>query len=231
MTASQNVLTTSHTVEVVFAGDGVSLSGRIDYPETPFPTSGYPLVFVLSHAGCNSIQECQHYAEIGLPNGYAVFRWDRRGTGRSGAGGRGSTTQDAVNAYKTALKQEHINHRQTVIIAQNCATKLLGTTFGLFARVQMPYGVTLVGNQLDETDITAITTQLHIVQAQDDWNDPEQYAEIVCETHRAHYKYGASFYVAEDADRKLIDNRSGKFHRGALKSIGGWLEGLQGASV
>ncbi len=231
MTASQSARTASNVVEVVFAGDGVSLSGQIDYPETPFLTSGYPLIFVLPHVGCNSVQDCQHYADISLPKGYAVFRWDRRGTGRSGAGGRGSTTQDAVNAYKTALKQEYIDHRHTVIIAQNCKTKLLGTTFGLFARLQLPHGVALVGNQLDETEITAITTRLHIVQARDDWNVPEQYAEAVCGTHRAHYKHGASFYVADHADRKLIDNRSGSFHRGALKSIGGWLEGLRGVSV
>src|SRR5215212_8223910 len=98
--------------EVIFAGDEVRLAGQIDYPDTPRPQDGYPLLFVLHHACCTSREDYSEYAEIALANGYAVFRWDKRGTGRSGDSGRGSTTQDAVNAYDIALTQPDINRKR-----------------------------------------------------------------------------------------------------------------------
>src|SRR6185295_12539546 len=107
-----------HTEELVFAGDGVRLSGQIDYP-TPLPHQhSFPLLFVLHHAGCDARDGYLPFAEAGLAAGYAVFRWDKRGTGRSGAGGRGSTTQDAVNAYEIALEQAHVDRKLVIILAQ-----------------------------------------------------------------------------------------------------------------
>ena len=64
---------------------------------------------MLHHACCNTREDYNDYAEVALANGYAVFRWDKRGTGRSGDSGRGSTTQDAVNAYDIALAQPDVN--------------------------------------------------------------------------------------------------------------------------
>jgi len=108
----QDVLTIGHTIELTFAGDNVRLAGQLDYPDRPKPEQGYPLLFVLHHAGCNARADYGHYARMGLMKGYAVFRWDKRGMGRSGASGRGSTTQDAVNAYEIALSQPGINRRR-----------------------------------------------------------------------------------------------------------------------
>ena len=114
MVAHQGIFTVRHTREITFAGDGVPLSGQIDYPQTPAPVAGYPLVFILHHAGCNAREDYQHYADAALRGGFAVMRWDKRGTGRSGAGGRGSTTQDAVNAYEAALEQPKIDREHVI---------------------------------------------------------------------------------------------------------------------
>src|SRR5687768_15080584 len=121
MTSNQAIpgttlLQTLHTTrELRFAGDGVLLAGQIDYPLTPRPAAGYPLLFILHHAGCNT-RDCYHdYAEMALETGFAVFRWDKRGTGRSGAGGRGSVTQDAVNAYEVAMEQPNVDRHRVVV--------------------------------------------------------------------------------------------------------------------
>ena len=195
---------TTHTHELVFAGDHVRLAGQIDYPTTPPPQGGYPLLFVLHHAGYDSREWYWPYAQIGLESGYAVFRWDKRGTGRSGGSGRGSTTQDAVNAYEIALEQERINHHRAVILAQGSGTALLGSSYGLFARVQKPYGVLLISNMLNVDSILAVDTRIQIVMGNLDWNPWQQYARAACAAHKLAYKHGADYYVVPGADRSII---------------------------
>jgi uncharacterized protein len=217
------------TRQLTFAGDGVRLAGQIDYPETSPPSkAGYPLVFILPHAGCNDRQAQKHFAQTGLNCGFAVFRWDKRGTGRSGAGGRGSTTQDAVLAYEIALEQPGVDRRHTVIIAQSEGTVMLGDAFGLFARVQHPFGVVLAGNMLDKKAIRAIDAPVQIIVGDQDWHDWRTYARDACAVHGVTYSHGTDFYVATDAGRRLLvgegDNRV--FHGGAERVLRNWLQKL-----
>jgi hypothetical protein len=195
------------TIGLVFAGDDVRLYGQIDYPDSPPPSDGYPLIFILHHAGCNSLSWYSPFARVGLQNGYAVFRWDKRGTGRSGAGGRGSAAQDAVNAYEIALEQPHINRKRAVILAQDAGTGLLGHAFGLFARLQKPHGVILATNTLEPQEVLALDTHVHIIMSETDWNPWQQYAQGACEAHMAAYHdHDASFYVVPGkVDRTLIE--------------------------
>lgn len=214
------------TRELKFAGDRVVLAGQIDYPASPRPEGGYPLIFVLHHAGCNTRECYNHYTELALECGYAVFRWDKRGTGRSGAGGRGSTTQDAVNAYEVAIEQEHVNPRRVIILAQGAGTGLLGSSFGLFARIQQVYGAILVSNLLDQDAILAVEAPVLVVMADSDFNPCSTFAEGACSAHNAAYKYGAQYYIAPNADRDLADltNAALPFHPGARRVMQDWLK-------
>jgi pimeloyl-ACP methyl ester carboxylesterase len=218
------------TCEIAFAGDSVRLAGQMDYPQSaPALGSGYPLIFTLHHAGWKSRDDYRQYAQVALNSGYAVFRWDKRGMGRSGAGGRGSTTQDAVNAYETALSQSNIDHKRVVILAQGEGTMMLGSAFGLFARVQQPAGVILVGNMLDETAVLAINSRLQIIQGEHDWNLPSDYALAPAANHAKKYSHGAAFYVARDASRELTVGQgdSQAFHFGAAHTIRDWLKSIE----
>jgi alpha-beta hydrolase superfamily lysophospholipase len=221
---SQEGMVVAHTEELVFAGDGVRLSGQIDYPRPPSRITSVPLLFILHHAGCEARDGYQHFAHFGLSAGYAVFRWDKRGTGRSGAGGRGSTTQDAVNAYEVALEQARVDRRRVVILAQDAGTGLLGDSFGLFARRQPPRGVVLATNMLDEKAILAIESQLLIIMGQHDWNPWQKYGKAASDAHNEAYKHGSAYYVAPYANRMLLDIRSDAFHAGARNTLQDWLQ-------
>lgn len=212
------------TEELVFAGDGVRLAGQIDYPIPAPRQTTFPLLFILHHAGCDDRDGYRHFGQAALSAGYAVFRWDKRGTGRSGAGGRGSTTQDAVNAYEIALEQPQVDRRRVVILAQDAGAGLLGDSFGLFARVQNPYGVVLATNVLDEKAVLAIDTRLLVLVGQHDWNPWQRFGKSVCDAHNEAYKHGAFYYVAPYADRMLIDPRSNRFHFGADNALQDWLK-------
>lgn len=215
-----------YTTDLVFAGDGVRLAGQIDYPARPLRSRSFPLVFVLHHAGPEDRDGYEAFAELGLEAGYAVFRWDKRGTGRSGAGGRGSTTQDAVDAYEVALAQPYVDPRRVVILAQDAGAGLLGSSFGLFARVQHPRGVILATSTLDENEVLAIEANLLIVMGQHDWNPWRSYGKAACDAHNAAYKYGATYYAAPYADRMLIDPRTNCLHYGAQNMMLDWLQTL-----
>jgi alpha-beta hydrolase superfamily lysophospholipase len=219
-------VTTERTIELVFAGDSVRLAGQIDYPNSPPPADGYPLIFILHHAGCDSRKWYEPFAQIGLANGYAVFRWDKRGTGHSGASGRGSATQDAVNAYEVALEQPYVNHKQAVILAQDAGTGLLGSAYGLFARLQKPHGVILVSNMLDEDAVAAIDAPVYILMSETDWNPWQQYARSAAVAHDEAYRLGSSFCVVPDADRKLIDDDTRSLPPAARSILADWLQDL-----
>lgn len=214
--------------ELVFAGDKVRLAGQMDYPLALTPYDGFPLLFILHHAGCESREWYEHFAQIGLHSGYAVFRWDKRGTGRSGASGLGSSTQDAVNAYEIALEQPYINRKRTVILAQGAGTALLGSSYGLFARIQSPYAVILASNMLDDKAVLAVDTRLYILMSDQDWNPWGQYAQTACQAHRAAYKHGAAYKVVSGADRKLMcnDGHEEHLHPQAGLVLADWLKQL-----
>lgn len=224
----QDKTASDQTRELIFAGDDVRLSGQVDYPTITPPPDGFPLLFILHHAGCEGREWYQPFAQVGLHAGYAVFRWDKRGTGRSGASGCGSTTQDAVNAYDIALEQPHINRKRVVILAQGAGTGLLGSSFGLFARLQTPYGVILASNMLDETEVLAIDAPVQIISGEHDWNPHQSFVEGAAQIHNKTYAHGATFHIIPGADRKLLitQNDSPTLHPAALTHIHDWLTKL-----
>lgn len=222
-------LLAAHPREVIFAGDNVRLAGQIDYPKTP-PVNGvsYPLMVVLHHAGGNTRVDYRHYAQIALECGYAVFRWDKRGTGNSGASGLGSALSDAVAAYAIALKQPNIDQMHTVILAQGEGTLLFSEGFAEFEAVQPVFGALLIGNMLDEREILNIKTRVQILLGAKDWLNWEVYGKAASDSHRRTYNYGAQFTVAHHADRMLFDTRKPgmRFHIGAKQIIKDWLNEL-----
>jgi len=182
-------------------------------------------MFILPHAGCNDMHTYTQYANLALAHGYAVFRWDKRGTGRSGAGGRGSADMDAIHAYETALDQPRIDASHVVILAQGEGSIVLSNIYGAFAGIQPPVGVILAGNMLDEREILALNTQIRIIQGDTDWNDWKIYAKAAVEAHQATYDHGAEYYVARNANRMLMVNQgmNGPFHFGASQKLKQWL--------
>lgn len=224
----ESVAEASQSREVIFAGDNVRLAGQIDYPVSPPPRSGYPFLFVIHHAGGNTRADFEHYAQVGLECGFAVFRWDKRGTGRSGAGGRGSTLQDAVNAYKVALSQPGIDRERSIILAQGEGTLMLSDIFKALANIEKPEACLLIANLLDKDDILMLDTQVQIIIGAEDWISWRVYGKSACDAHNEKYGRDANFSVAHHADRLLIDTRytDHRIHIGAKHIIKDWLYSL-----
>lgn len=208
---------------IYFAGHGVNLAGQLDYPATSRPSDGYPLLFTIQHATCNTRKGYAHLTKLGTEIGHAVFRWDKRGTGSSGSGGGGSAIEDIQHAYETAVRQPGIDPNRVTILAQSEGTLQLRDAYQKIRQIQQPRSVILSGNMLDEHAILRIDVPVHIIVSKNDWNAWQIYAEAAADKHASKYGYTASFYVATNTNRLLMYTNGGTFHRGAAASIRHWL--------
>ena len=84
---------------------------------------------------------------------------------------------------------------------------------------------------LDEQAILKLDTRLFCLTGERDWNLASKYAVNASKVHDDYYKLGSRSYVAQFADRKLIDTRSNLFHTGAEAIIQDWLTDLCPAST
>lgn len=215
----------SQAREISFVGDNVFLAAQIDYPDSPAPADGYPLLVILHHAGGGTRADYAPYANTALEMGFAVFRWDKRGAGRSGGSARGSTHNDTLNAYKVALSQPAINRARVVILALADGTLMLRDIFDTLAQTQHPYAALLVGSLLDRAQILALKTRLYILMGDNDWISWHSYGREASRAHAAAYPYGAQFNVVHFADRLLMDTRTRAraLHLSAKQLMKDWL--------
>ncbi len=209
---------------VDFVGDNVALAGQIDYPETDRPTNGYPLIFIIQHGTSTSRNDFKHVMSLGMKIGAAVFRWDKRGTGRSGSGSQGAIEVDTLNAYKVAINLPSIDKSRVVIYAQSDGTLLLGQEYARFRKLQAPLGIILASNMLDEQAILPIDRPVHIIVSKNDWNDWRIYAEKASDSHAEKHGYDGSFFVATNTNRLLMYTNGNTFHKTSEASIQHWLK-------
>lgn len=207
-----------------FAGDDVCLAGQIDYPQDSIPQNGYPLIFVIQHGTSMSRADYRHVSSLGMAVGSAVFRWDKRGTGRSGCGSIGTLENDTYKAYQFALSLPSIDPNRVIIFAQSEGTLLLGQEYIQFASIQKPQGIILAGNMLDGKAVLTIDSPIHFVVSKNDWNDWHIYAEQASDSHAEKYDYAPSFYVATNTNRLLMYSSGNTFHKGTETSIKHWLK-------
>jgi len=207
-----------------FAGDNVRLAGQIDYPASKRPPEGYPLIFVIPHATSTSRADFDHIAALGNDAGAAVFRWDKRGTGKSGSSANGTSDMDVVKAYESAIVLPSINPEKMIVFAQNEGSLILEEFYKHILKLRRPLGVILAGNMLDEESILTINVPVHIVASKNDWNAWQTYAEAAADAHAAKYRFNASFYVATNTNRLLMYTSGNTFHKGAESSIKHWLK-------
>jgi pimeloyl-ACP methyl ester carboxylesterase len=216
--------------QVRFASQGVTLVGELDLPLGDAPA---PLVFVIHHSGPVDRDSYGYLAELLVKEGYAVFRFDKRGTGMSGGEYGCCEGEDALAAYRAATAQDGIDPCNVFIVAQSVGTQYLAERFEEYVRAHPPRGVVLLSNLLDADSIDVIAAPVHIIIS-DSESNVDQLGRAAVEAHRDKYSLGASYYIAEHTEHTLFDIRSGpidwsdpqwpqRYHRGAMQSLIDWL--------
>lgn len=213
------------------ADDGVTLAGELTLPRQPALP---PLAVIIHHSGPVDRDAYGYLAELLVARGYAVFRFDKRGTGQSGGSYGCCEAADALAAYRAAVTQPGIDQRRVFIVAQSIGTRYVAASFAEYVAATPPCGVALLSNLLGPDEIGAIAAPVHVIVA-DSEPDLQRIGPDAVAAHNVRWPYSASLYIAEDAEHTLFDIRDGpidwsnsnwvqRYHRGAMASLVEWLD-------
>lgn len=219
------------TQQITFQSrDGVQLAGQFDLP--PGLTSP-PLVFIIHHSGAVDRDSYQYLAARLVPAGYAVFRFDKRGTGTSQGEYGCCEDDDALAAYRAAMTGAN---GRVYIVAQSIGTKILADRWKEFEQTRHPDGVVLLSNLLEGQEIAVLNAPIHIIISSSESRIKAIGEEAVIAHRVAYPKYNASFQVIPNTEHTLFDISSGqidwsdpnwtlRFHPEAWQSLKNWLDG------
>lgn len=215
--------------EVPIPSSGVTLAGELDLPDRDQP----PLVFIIHHSGPVPRDAYGYMADLLVEAGFAVFRFDKRGTGASQGDYGCCEAEDAVAAYRVAATQQGFDPGRVFIVAQSIGTEILAEHFAEFAEIQPPAGVVLLSSLLGPDRIVAIDAPVHIIISDSEAN-LAAIGEQAVAAHQQHVSAGASLYVAAKSEHTLFDITDGpidwsdpgwvnRYHRGAMRDMIAWL--------
>lgn len=216
--------------EVAIRSGDVQLAGELDLPGG---VERAPLVVVIHHSGPVTRDAYGYLAELLVGDGMAVFRFDKRGTGRSGGVYGCCESDDALAAYAAAVSQPGVDSERVFIVAQSVGTRFLAERFSEFQAVRPPRAVALLSNLLGPDTVTAVAAPALIVVAASE-PDLQTIGSAAAEAHAAAVTGGTDLYIAEGAEHSLFDVRAGpidwsdpawveRYHRGAMARLRQWL--------
>ena len=218
--------------QVTFASyDGMQLAGQLDFPPQG---EKFDLVFIIHHADPVNRDIYQYLAAKLVPLGFAVFRFDKRGTGSSAGVYGCCEAEDALAAYRAAVTAQPEKIEKVFILAQSIGTKHLASQFDSFNEIKPPAGVILLSSLLSVEEVLEIRAPILIVISD---HEPERItvSEAAVSAHQNRYPYGANFKVAKNTEHTLFDISQGmidwndptwtlKFSADAWDAIRAWLE-------
>jgi alpha-beta hydrolase superfamily lysophospholipase len=103
------------------------------------------------------------FAKKLLEAGFAVFRYDSPGTGRSAAGQFCTVRSTALEAYTRAVDHPKVDGAHVFLIGHSASTDTVVGIYSRYATVKPPAGVVLLANIVGETDIVRVEAPTLIV--------------------------------------------------------------------
>jgi len=211
--------------------DGITLAGQADFPKrVPNP----PLIFVIHHSGAVDREAYQYLAALLVPQGYAVFRFDKRGSGQSDGIYGCCEEEDALAAYQAAIALEGYDQDRVFILAQSIGTRILARRYDDFRNIHPVRGVVLLSSLLKGEEVLSIESPLFIIVS-DSEPDLAAITEEAIRAYRQKYGDDVGYFIAPHTEHTLFDISSGpidwadprwplRFSREAAKSLLAWLE-------
>jgi len=181
-------------VETTFPSVDATLAAQWDFPRT----SPAPLVVLVPASG--PIDRNGWYPGLGedpsdgmyaqltrqlVDAGFAVFRYDKPGTGRSSPGRYVTERANAIEAYTRAVDHARIDTDHVFLVGHGLGTDTIAGIFPRFAAVTKPAGVVLLDSRVGETDSVRIKAPLFVINPGEDPDNRYQYGEFVVERRQS----------------------------------------------
>jgi pimeloyl-ACP methyl ester carboxylesterase len=149
------------------------------------------------------------YAQLAknlLESGFAVFRYDKPGAGRSSPGQFATERSNALEAYTHAVEHARVDPEHVFLLGHGVGTDTIAAIYPRFAAVAQPAGVIMLDNAVGESDSLRVEAPTLIVNAGKDPDDRYQYGEFVVEARRKveDRKLPTDLVILDKAERGLL---------------------------
>jgi pimeloyl-ACP methyl ester carboxylesterase len=220
LSAPKVALTTERpdVVLTTFASVDATIAGQWDFPtHTPAP-----LIVLIPGGGrldrngwtpgMGEDSNAGIYAQLTkqlVASGFAVFRYDKPGAGRSSPGRYATERSNALEAYTHAVQHARVDPDRVFLLGHGLGTDTIAAIYPRFAAVRAPAGVVLLDNSVGETDSLRISAPAIIVNPAADPDDRLQYGQFVAEA-RQRAENGSlptKLVLLENAERGLLAQR------------------------
>jgi pimeloyl-ACP methyl ester carboxylesterase len=127
------------------------------------------------------------YAQLAqklVSSGFAVFRFDKPGAGRSTPGQFTTERANALEAYTHAVQHPLIDPDHVFLFGHGIGTDTIAGIYPRFAAAKPPAGVILLDNAVGESNSKRIEAPTLIVNAGKDPDDRYQFGEFLVEARR-----------------------------------------------
>jgi uncharacterized protein len=192
--------------EVIFqTTDGVRLAGQFDFPPDG---DRFNLVFIIHHSGPVERDSYQYLAAQLVPTGYAVFRFDKRGVGKSMGEYGCCESEDALAAYKRAVTDRPGTFDHIFIIAQSIGTQFLSERYNNYKAFRKPDGIILLSSLLNSEEVVRFDVPVQIIVS----DSEPHYVAVSQEAYQAHldqYHFPSDFFIATGTEHTLFDITQG----------------------
>jgi hypothetical protein len=218
--------------EVEFNSGPFKMAGQIEYPEgeAPFPVvlfiPGLPqhdrFGTAKGYPGYDNY--FQPFAQVILEAGWAVFRFDKGGTGKSSSGL--NIQADIVAAYRSLIIQKNVNREKIGVIAFQAGAAYFYRKAYEMQMSNKIHHASLISTGVNDQKIEGFDLPILIVAGDDRTLRSEVVLRKYSErTGRPTYVYeavGASEHLCSNTNPSLFKENGCKIHDGAIKAVSEW---------
>ena len=233
--------------ETTFKSVDATIAAQWDFPER----SPAPLVVLIPaggridrngwNPGIGESSDQGMYAQITrdlVRAGFAVFRYDKPGAGKSGRGRYATERSNALEAYTRAVDHARIDPDSVFLVGHAGGTDTIAGIYGRYETILPPAAVVFLNNAVGESESLAVTAPLLIVNAGKNPDDKLQYGRFIVEAREKHTesKLETELILLEKAEPGLLaaiekgDDTIYTIDPAAVRATISWLSGKLGAS-
>lgn len=218
--------------EVEFSSGPFKLAGQIEYPEGEAP---YPVVLFIpglpQHDRFGTAKGYpgydkyfQPFAKVILEAGWAVFRFDKGGTGKSSSGL--NIQADIVAAYRSLLTQENVDRNKIGVIAFQAGAAYFYRKSYEMQMANKIHHASLISTGVNDQKIDGFDLPILVVAGDDRTIRSEvvlqKYSERTGHPTQVYEAVGASEHLCSNPNPSLFKKAGCTIHDGALNAVSKW---------
>ena len=169
-----------------------------------------------------------------LEAGFAVFRYDSPGTGRSSQGQFSTVRSTALEAYTRAVDHPKVDGTHVFLMGHSQSTDTVAGIYPRYATIKPPAGVVMLANLVGETDIVRIDAPTLIVVSDKTPDDIYQFGQFPTDARQrfTEKKLETHLVTINGAEGTLLTptskDKGGKLYSIDPRAVDATLEWLKG---